>query len=214
MLTSRFKHRLNIPLALDLAERVALVFLYGFFSLKVLQRFQETGDLINFILLCSEGSVVLFVLFRRLTTDISLRPMDWLTAVLGTTMPLLVVPADLPFEIPGLATVCAALMLAGFLVQIAAKLTLRRSFGIVAANRGIKVGGPYRFIRHPMYAGYVMTHIAFLLYNPSLWNLSVYAIGLGCQIARILAEERVLLQDAAYRDFAAQTRYRLLVGVF
>ena len=105
-------------------------------------------------------------------------------------------------------------MLAGFAAQIAAKLTLRRSFGIVAANRRIKVGGPYRIIRHPMYAGYLLTHVGFLLFNPSLWNSRIYLIGFGFQLVRILAEERVLFQDTAYRVFAAQTRYRLLRGVF
>ncbi|HZH51682.1 MAG TPA: methyltransferase [Microvirga sp.] len=214
MLHTRFAHRLNTPLAFDLVERMAVVILYGFFTFNVLQRFQETGSVVNFLILCSEGSVVLFVLLRRLTTDISLKPMDWLVAVLGTTMPLLVVPTGQSTAVPGLAFLCAVLMLVGLGVQIAAKLTLRRSFGIVAANRGIKVGGPYRIVRHPMYAGYLMTHIGFLLYNPSLWNLSVYAIGFGCQVARILAEERILSQDTAYREFAAKTRYRLLVGVF
>jgi hypothetical protein len=74
MYAPRFINRLNTPLALDLVERVALVILYGFFSFNVLQRFQESGAFINFVMLCSEGSVVLFVLFRRLTTDISMKP--------------------------------------------------------------------------------------------------------------------------------------------
>lgn len=214
MYGSRLANCLNTPIALDLVERVALIALYGFFSFNVLQRFQESGAFINFVMLCSEGSVVLFVLFRRLTTDISLKPMDWLVAVLGTTMPLLAAPASHSQEMSGLSVLWALLALAGFAFQISAKLTLRRSFGIVAANRGVKVGGPYRFVRHPMYAGYVMTHVGFLLHNPSLWNFGVYGLAFGCQVARILAEERVLLQDQGYRDFAARTRYRLLFGVF
>jgi protein-S-isoprenylcysteine O-methyltransferase Ste14 len=129
-------------------------------------------------------------------------------------MPLLAVPAAHTSETSGLSILWALLALGGFALQISAKLTLRRSFGIVAANRGVKVGGPYRFVRHPMYAGYVMTHVGFLLHNPSLWNFGVYGLAFGCQVARILAEERVLLQDQGYRDFAARTRYRLLFGVF
>lgn len=214
MYASRLANRLTTPIALDLLERVALIALYGFYTFNILQRFQESGAFINFVMLCSEGSVVLFVIFRRLTTDISLRPMDWLVAVLGTTMPLLAVPTGHSHEVSGLSIVWALLALAGLALQISAKLTLRRSFGIVAANRGVKVSGPYRFVRHPMYAGYVMTHVGFLLHNPSLWNFSVYGLGFGFQVARILAEERVLLQDQDYRKFAAQTRYRLLFGVF
>src|SRR3712207_5654835 len=106
------------------------------------------------------------------------------------------------------------LMLAGFMLQIAAKMTLRRSFGVVAANRGVKVGGPYRVIRHPMYAGYLLTQIGFLLTNPSVWNASIYAIALGFQISRILAEERVLSRDASYRAFTAAVPYRLAPGIF
>ena len=195
-------------------ERGALVILFGLLSFNLLQRFQETGALSNLVLLCSEGSVALFVLFRRLTTDISMKPLDWAVATLGTTMPLLVVPSGSIADTTGLSIAPGTLMITGFALQIAAKLTLRRSFGIVAANRGIKIGGPYRFVRHPMYAGYVITHIGFLLFNPTLWNFSVYAIAFGCQIVRILAEERVLLRDEAYRHFATQTRYRLLTGVF
>jgi protein-S-isoprenylcysteine O-methyltransferase Ste14 len=214
MYAPRFLNRLDTPLALDLVERVALVVLYGYFTFNVVQRFQESGAFINFVMLCSEGSIVVFVLCRRLTANISMKPTDWLVAVLGTTMPLLAVPAAHSSEMSGLSIFWALVALGGFALQIAAKLTLRRSFGIVAANRGVKVSGPYRIVRHPMYAGYVMTHVGFLLHNPSLWNFSVYTLALGCQVVRILAEERILSQDQDYRDFAAQTRYRLLFGVF
>ena len=40
-------------------------------------------------------------------------------------------------------------MLIGLYVQISGKLILGRSFGLIAANRGIKVAGPYRIVRHP-----------------------------------------------------------------
>ena len=42
-----------------------------------------------------------------------------------------------------------AIMLIGLYVQISAKVILGRSFGLIAANRGIKVEGPYRIVRHP-----------------------------------------------------------------
>ena len=46
------------------------------------------------------------------------------------------------------------------------KITLGRSFGVVPANRGVVVGGPYNFVRHPIYTGYLITHVAFLVANP------------------------------------------------
>jgi protein-S-isoprenylcysteine O-methyltransferase Ste14 len=105
-------------------------------------------------------------------------------------------------------------MIAGLLLNISAKVALNRSFGLAAANRGVKRAGPYRLLRHPMYAGYAMTQIAFLLLNPCLWNLGVYALSWSVQILRIRAEEKVLLEDPAYRAYAGEVRFRLLPGVY
>ena len=45
----------------------------------------------------------------------------------------------------------------GLAVVIVGKMTLGRSFGVVPANRGVVVGGPYRLVRHPIYTGYLIT---------------------------------------------------------
>ena len=105
-------------------------------------------------------------------------------------------------------------MLIGIGINIWAKLSLRRSFGVVAANRGVKTRGPYSFIRHPMYFGYVVTQLGFILYNPTGWNLAIYATALALQILRVSAEEAILFQDIKYRTYAGHVRYRLLPGIF
>ena len=68
--------------------------------------------------------------------------------------------------------------------------------------------------RHPMYAGYIIPHIGFLLAYPTLWNLAVYSGALVAQVARILREERILNGQPLYRQFSSLVRYRLLPGVF
>jgi protein-S-isoprenylcysteine O-methyltransferase Ste14 len=203
---------LHRALALDLAERIALALFFGHLAWNLLHSWIETDSLVSLILLVSEASVVAFVLIRRSTADISMRPTDWFIALLGTTAPLLVRPTGGAALAPEL--VCVPLILAGLGLQIAAKLTLRRSFGVVPANRGVKIGGPYRMVRHPMYAGYLVTQVAFLLTYPSIWNAVVYALALCFQIGRILAEERVLSRDPSYRAFSAAVPNRLVPGLF
>lgn len=107
-----------------------------------------------------------------------------------------------------------ALQIISFIWQIYAKLSLRLSFGILPANRGIVTSGAYRFMRHPIYAAYFVAHVGFVLTNFGLQNLLVFA-GLYClQFARIIREERLLSQDPTYRAYRARVRYRFIPYIF
>jgi protein-S-isoprenylcysteine O-methyltransferase Ste14 len=107
-----------------------------------------------------------------------------------------------------------AMMLAGIAIQLVAKITLGRSFGWAPAHRGLKMSGPYRFVRHPIYAGYLFCHVAFLLLNWTAWNAGVYALCYIAQVPRLLAEERLLGRDERYAQYMSVVRFRLLPGVF
>jgi protein-S-isoprenylcysteine O-methyltransferase Ste14 len=106
------------------------------------------------------------------------------------------------------------ILLLGMLTHIVAKLTLLRSFDLVAADRGIKVGGLYAYVRHPMYAGYMLTHVGFLLASPSLWNAAIYAAVWSFLVARMVAEERILCNDPQYREYARLVRHRVVPGIY
>ncbi len=198
------------PSRLDRGEQIVIVFLWALLAHRVYGATNPFAPLV----MVAETSVVIFVLLRRSTQNISMRLGDWLLAVTATYAPLFVQPADTPDVLRVLVPL--ALLLVGFgnVVQIAAKLFLRRSFGIAPANRGIKTDGMYRFVRHPMYAGYLFVHIGILLLMPSALNLVIYGIGWWAQILRLLAEERLLSEDPAYRAFMEKTRWRLVPGVF
>lgn len=196
------------PRRLDRIEQVTIVALWSLLVWRVLQSPNHMAPLV----LIAETSVALFVLFRRPTERISMRLGDWLLAATATYAPLLIVPSAELW--PVLEVPAVALILFGNVVQISGKLFLRRSFGIAPANRGIKRDGLYRFVRHPIYAGYLFTHIGILLIMPSLVNLVIYAIGWWAQILRIQAEEALLTQDPDYRDYLQQTRWRLIPGLY
>lgn len=203
---------LGVRIDPDLVEKLAVAVLLGFLAARLLPTAIDHGAYLNLLLVVSESIGVFFVLVRRRTDAISHRGVDWILGFGGATAPLLVSGSS---ERPVVSVgVCAALMLAGFVIQLAAKLSLRRSFGIIAANRGIKASGPYRIVRHPMYAGYVLTHAAFLLSGPTLWNAALYLLTAALFVVRIEAEERVLGEDPAYRALAAKVRYRLFPPIY
>jgi len=196
------------PAVLDRIEQVAVALLF----IWLVQRVWASLNPFAPLLLIAEASVLVFVLIRRPTSAISVKLGDWLLAITATTAPLLIQPGvDLW---PQIAALGVGLVLLGNCFQIWAKLFLRRSFGIAPANRGIKSDGPYRFVRHPMYAGYLAVHIGVMVLMPSLLNLTIYIIGWWAQVLRLLAEEELLAKDPAYRAFMEKVRWRLIPGVF
>jgi protein-S-isoprenylcysteine O-methyltransferase Ste14 len=204
----RFVDRLD----LDMIEKFLVASFMAVLAARMIPVVIQTHALAPMLLMASEGLVVLFILLRRPTATISRNREDWLVGLMGTLFPLLALPPQGSPVFP--IHIGEGLMVAGFLLQLSAKLTLRRSFGVVAANRGIKANGPYRAIRHPMYAGYTLTQIGFLLSGPVLWNFAIYGLTLFIACRRIIAEERVLGEDEAYRELVGKVRYRLLPGVF
>ena len=196
------------PRVLDRVEQVTIAILW----LWLVQRVLHSGNSYAPLVLVAETALVFFTLIRRPTTNISLRLGDWLLAITATAAPLLIVPTDVP--VSAVAPLGVALVIVGNIIQGAAKLALRRSFGIAPANRGIKDNGIYGLVRHPMYAGYLAVHIGLLILMPSFLNILVYAIGWWAQILRLLAEERLLSQDPAYVAFQKKVRYRLIPGIF
>jgi protein-S-isoprenylcysteine O-methyltransferase Ste14 len=215
-------------LVLDFIERAVVLILFLYFANRMLPRFVQliateiahpellwlaaSTNLEAALLVISELLGVFLILTRRFATTVSMRPLDWALSLMAVNAPLLVVPAAASTLIP--PQIATTLMLAGMVIQIAAKAALWRSFGLVPANRGVKTKGPYRIVRHPMYAGYTLTHIGFLLGFPSLQNSMLYLAALLIEVARVFREELVLNQDPVYRGYAARVRYRLLPGVF
>lgn len=200
--------------ALDLCERIIIATIYGNFAWRMLQDYAGDANISTLLIVLSEALPFLFVILRAPSATLSQQPVDWAVAVTATTTPLIVQVVPNAGGPVGPEELAYGVMLFGLCVQVASKAVLGRGFGIVAANRGVRQVGPYRLVRHPMYAGYTLTHIGFLLAMPTLLNASVYALAFILQIVRIAREERVLMKDPVYVAFASRVRYRLLPGVY
>lgn len=199
---------------LDLVERTVVLTMFSTFALRLTAAFELTTNIAIPLILTSEILPVLLIVSRKWSSAhaMSVNPFDWLLAFVSASTPMLAIAATPGEIIP--QELCSLVILSGLMIQISAKLVLWRSFGIVPAVREVKDQGPYRFVRHPMYAGYVVAHIGFLLAYPSFWNLAVYAGGLLVQIARLLREEHLLNTSEVYQAFSRRVRYRLVPGVF
>jgi protein-S-isoprenylcysteine O-methyltransferase Ste14 len=75
--------------------------------------------------------------------------------------------------------------------------------------------GPYRYVRHPMYASTFLFFPGSALLLGSWWGLLLCAVLLGLLVWRIPLEERMLENGlSGYDEYARKVRYRLIPRVW
>jgi len=79
----------------------------------------------------------------------------------------------------------------------------------------VQTGGPYRFVRHPGYVGYITAALATALALGSLWALVPAGLGMCAFVVRTALEDRTLQEELdGYKEYAQRVRYRLLPGIW
>lgn len=196
----------------DLAARAVIVVLFSMMTVRFTQDFFASGRITGLMLVVSELLVVVMTLFRRHAASVDRGVRARALTALSMVGPPLVRPTALVALAPQVLT--AAVSVVGLLVVIGGKLSLGRSFGLMPANRGIVSTGLYRLVRHPIYTGYLVTHVAFVAANPSVWNVVLLVAADIALLARAVCEEGTLAEDPAYREYQATVRWRVCPGVF
>ena len=112
-----------------------------------------------------------------------------------------------------LATVGLVFELCGVVLTQVSRVYMGRSFGILPANRGIVSKGPFRWVRHPIYFGWLVLSIGYAMSYPNLRNIILIVATLPFMVWRIDQEEAHLRADPEYRGYMDHVVYRLLPGV-
>jgi protein-S-isoprenylcysteine O-methyltransferase Ste14 len=194
----------------ELLSRGTLVALFLLFAWANFSHWRSTGKPSGLGTTALEGWAAVLFLVRRPAHRLSLRPLAWVAAPVGSFAMLLARPHD-----GGLSQLpCELLQLAGVLFALASLATLGRSFGLVAANRGVKTSGLYRLVRHPVYSCYLLTQMGYLLENPTMRNSAVIFATIVFQLVRIRTEEQCLEKDPEYAAYRRRVRWRLVPRVF
>jgi protein-S-isoprenylcysteine O-methyltransferase Ste14 len=87
----------------------------------------------------------------------------------------------------------------------------------IQMDRGhtVATGGPYRYIRHPGYAGYSVSFLAMSLALGSLWAVIPAGLMAYLLVLRTSLEDRTLQEELpGYKEYSERVRYRLLPGVW
>lgn len=144
--------------------------------------------------------------------DVSARSRVAILVVIAAVLYLLLHHA---FFASGPALVFAQIVAGALMIW--ARLTFGlRSFHATAnaTAGGLETRGPYRWIRHPIYAAILLFVWAGVGAHPSLASIGAGAIASLGTAVRIMSEERLLLaRYPEYADYAAHTK-RLIPYIF
>lgn len=191
---------------------IFMALLWGNFVLSSFLHWQQNGGILSSGLLLVNTLLAFLFLSRRESTDISHRVVDWIIPILTVGLSMALRPYG-----SGNSSVIAlsmAMQIIGIIGMVNALVFLGRSFGIIPANRRIKYSGPYKIVRHPLYASEIVFYAGFLLGNFSAFNLFVVIGILAGQMWRAVSEEKLLSKEKRYVEYMKSVQYRFVPGIF
>ena len=114
----------------------------------------------------------------------------------------------------GFVGVIFALFVMAWVIRVNAYLT---RFVEVQRERGHKVitSGPYRYVRHPMYASLIILLYSIPVALGSLWTLIPASILTLLFVIRTYFEDQTLHEELeGYNSYSTKVKYRLLPGIW
>lgn len=182
-----------------------LVFLQGYYA------YADPSPSTFGLVLINSVALVLFITRRDAARNGNF--LEGLIAVAGTFVVSLLLIASSKdgaalHDAPVLPTIIQFAGIAGWAVSL---MALGRSLAIAPADRGLVRHGPYRFIRHPIYAFEGLFFLGWLVAEPTNSNALIVAIWCLLQVARIVREERIL---SGYDEYRQTVRWRIIPFVW
>jgi len=96
----------------------------------------------------------------------------------------------------------------GLTISAIAVMKLKYSFGIFVQVRDIVTKGLYKYVRHPMYLGHILTNIGFFLISPTIGFGLLSSIIIILTVYRAHLEERKLAQySKEYQEYMKNTPF-------
>ncbi len=175
-----------------------------------------TRSMPSFVTLMTGFAIIaLFALWRRVPHAVTLQPQHWVTTFVCTGLGV----SSSVFAWSNGVQLLPDWLLTGTLAAAAvcslvSRVSLGRCFGLLPANRGVVTHGTYRFVRHPVFAAFLVAELALLAGRFSLPLLGMTLVMMMMICVRVLQEERFLGDDPAYQQYTRAVRYRLVPGLW
>ena len=155
--------------------------------------------------LFAHAAISAFLLLTREKTGKKATSWQMVIAWLSALSPFAVqVQNEIPLLLRGLSLI-------GVLFAVWTLVALGRSFDVSPADRGLVDRGPYRWMRHPMYASEIFSTLMIVFADLSVWNMFVTFVLIGTIVLRIRWEEAII---SGYSGYSDRVPSRLFPGVW
>ncbi|RPI88111.1 MAG: hypothetical protein EHM40_22530 [Chloroflexi bacterium] len=158
-------------------------------------------DLLGILLTGQAGMAAFCMIFRHRASSEARLPVQilaWVSAIL-------------PLAIQTTREGWGWLATPGLFLVLWSMWSLSSSFSIAPAARRLIMRGPYRFIRHPMYTGEILSLSGACAASLTPWNLYVLLVFIASICVRVAAEEALFKN---YSIYANLVKWRLVPGVW
>lgn len=190
------------PRLISILEFAGLAFWIALGGLRLLDAWQNAQ--IIPALLAAQTGLIAWLLITRGRQAVEVRWSQKLVAWASALLPLVL-------RIYQEALVGQVITGLGLLLVLWALGTLGHSFGIAPADRGLVKDGPYRFVRHPMYLGELISLGGAVISATSIWNIALILVLLLSLLLRIRWEEKAVFNYGTYAD---RVRWRLIPHIW
>lgn len=161
------------------------------FAIVAFYRWQNSGLIFYLLLILRDVAASWFLLTRNPSEAKKSNKSVSVLAYVSSAWPFLYLSSTTDSSIAHLAD--SLLAITGFLLSTWALFDLGKSFGVAPANRGFVRTGVYRYLKHPMYFGYVISESGFIFLNP--WNGIPWTFSTLLYVMRSKVENQVLRQN-------------------
>ena len=106
------------------------------------------------------------------------------------------------------------LFILGLALLFTAKFTLRRSYAavlIIWENHQLVTHGVYRYVRHPIYLGFILASIGIAVFASSVYGLLIMTVTIPVFCIRIRIEEKLLLDEFGGDYSVYKSRTKMLL---
>ncbi len=224
----------SVPVKVKLLDLVTRILPSAFFMIVLIQKLNENyGFIVSgqagdaaptwkfFAEVVSRSSTILFLGLLSILFIIRLEPikkakgiLPRVLAIAGTfsmTVVTIFPRANLSFTQTVIAT---SLSLVGTGLSLFALAHLGRSFSVMAEARRLVTSGPYRIVRHPLYAFEGLASLGILFQFFSFYSVLIYLAHCFCQFERMKNEEAVLEGVfPEYQTYKSKTA-RVIPGIY